>query len=57
MALHIPLRKTSLGQKGTSFLGSKIWLKINPNLKIFTTTTTFTHALKKEIMDNLKNYV
>lgn len=55
MALHIPLRKTSLGQKGTSFLRSKIWLKINSNLKIFTTTTTFTHALKKDILDNLKN--
>ena len=53
MALDIPLRKTVLGQKSISFLGPKIWSKVNNNLKTLKTTASFTHALKKHILENL----
>ena len=53
MALDIPLRKTPLGQKNTSFLGRKIWPKISNDLKVVKTTNCFTHGLKKEILDNI----
>ena len=33
MALDIPLQKTVLGQKSTSFIGPKIGFKINNDLK------------------------
>ena len=33
MALDIPLRKTNTGQKSLSFLGPKIWSKIDPSIK------------------------
>ena len=57
MALDIPLRKTTIGQKSISFLRPKIWSKTNNSLKAV--TTTFTHALKKthtRKSDNLGSY-
>ena len=42
MALDIPLRKTTIGQKSNSFLGPKVWSKTNNNLKAVKTTATFT---------------
>ena len=53
MALDIPLRKTVLGQKRTSFLGPKIWPKINNDLKAVSTANLFIDTLKKEMLNNL----
>ena len=53
IALDIPLRKTVLGQKSISFLGPKIWSKINNDLKTVLTTNSFTDILKKEMLNNL----
>ena len=47
MALKIPLRKSDLGQKSTSFMGPSIWNKLSSDLKIFNTATLFTHNNKK----------
>ena len=55
MALDIPLRKTVLGQKNISFLGPKTWSKVNNDIKTVPTTATFTHALKKHMLDKLIN--
>ena len=33
MALDIPMRKTNTEQKSLSFLGPKIWSKIDPSIK------------------------
>ena len=52
MALDTPLWKTVLGQKYCPKI-SKIWSKINDDLKIVLTTISFTHTLKKEILNNL----
>ena len=53
IALDIPLRKTVLGQKSILFLGPKIWSKINNNLKAVLMTNSLTHALKKEMLNNM----
>ena len=53
MALDIPLRKTTIGQKSIPFLGPKVSPKTNNSLKAVKTTTTFTHALKKHVLENL----
>ena len=49
----MPLRKTVLGQKSISFLGPKIWSKINNDLKAVLMTNSFTHTLQKEMLNNL----
>ena len=51
MALDIPLRKTTIGQKSISFLRTKVWSKTNNSLKAVITTVTFTHALKKHVLE------
>ena len=53
MALDIPLRKTVLGQKSISFLGPKIRSEINNDLKAVLTINSFTHTLKKKMLNNL----
>ena len=53
MALDIPLRKTTIGQKSILFLGTKVWSKTNHSLKAVKTTATFTHALKKHVLQNM----
>ena len=53
MALDIPLRKTTIGQKRISFLGPKVWSKTNNSLKAVKTTATFTQALKNHVLENL----
>ena len=53
MALDIPLQKIVLGQKSISFLGPKIWFKTNNDLKKVLTTNSFTHSLKKEMLNSL----
>ena len=50
MALDIPLKKTSLGQKSMSFLGPSIWNKLNISLKSVATASSFTHSFKKHIL-------
>ena len=50
----MPLRKTVLGQKSISFLGPKIWSKINNDLKTVLMTNSFTHTLQKEMLNNKK---
>ena len=53
MELDIYLRKAVLGQKSISFIGPKLWSKINNDLKTVLATNSFTHALKKEMLINL----
>ena len=37
-----------------SLLGPKIWNKLSSNIKIAATTASFTHRLKKDILDKLQ---
>ena len=53
MALDKPLRKTTTEQKSISFLGPKVWPKTKNSLKAVKTTATFTHTLKKYVLENL----
>ena len=46
MALDIPLKKTSLGQKGMSYLGPSIWNKLSISLKSNISASSFTHNFK-----------
>ena len=55
MALDIPLPKTNTGQKSISFLGPKIWSKIDPSIKNVRTLSSFIHATKKNILLHLQN--
>ena len=55
VALDIPLRKTNTGQKSLSFLGPKIWSKIGPSIKNVRTSSSFMHAIKKNILLHLQN--
>ena len=55
MALDVPLRKTTLGQKSISLLGPKIWSKVDSDVKKLKTRASFTHSLKKHVLDNLTN--
>ena len=50
MALDIPPCRTNKGQKGMSFLGPKVWNKVNSNIKTAVTTSCFTHRLKKKFL-------
>ena len=53
MALGIPLRKSNLGQKSISFMGSSTWNKLCNDLKILNTATSFTHDYKKQVLKKL----
>ena len=53
MTLDIPLRETNTGQKSLSFLGPNIWSKIDPSIKNVQTSSSFTHALKKNTLLHL----
>ena len=55
LALGIPLQKTVTGQKSLPFLGSKIWSKIGPSIKNAKTSSSFMHAIKKNILLHLQN--
>ena len=55
MALDIPLRKTNTRGKSLSFLGPKIWSKIDPSIKNVRTWSSFMHALEKYILLHLEN--
>ena len=53
MALEISLKKSNLGQKSISFIGSSFWNKLSNNLKALNTTTSFTLNYKKLFLQNL----
>ena len=55
MALDIPLRKINIGQKNLSFLGPKIWFKKGPSIKNVRTSSSFIHAVKKNILCHLQS--
>ena len=55
MALDIPLRKTNTGQKILSFLGLKIWSKIDLSIKNVRTSSSFVHAIKKNIFHHMQS--
>ena len=55
MALDIPLRKAITAQKSLSFSGPKIWSKIGPSMKNVRTSSSFMHAIKKNILLYLQN--
>ena len=52
--LHHLLTDIKLGRSWNIFSWVQNTVKINSTLKTVMTTTTFTHALKKEILDKLK---
>ena len=54
IALDTSLCRTIKGQKGMSFIGSKIWNKVSSNIKTVATTSSFTHRLKKEVLSKLQ---
>ena len=55
MTLDIPLRKTNTGQKSLSFLGPKIRSKIGPSIKNVRTSSSFMHAITKNILLHLQS--
>ena len=55
MALDIPLRKINTGQKSLSFLGPKIWYKIDPSIQNVSTSSSFMHAIKKNFLLHLQS--
>ena len=55
MALDIPLWRTNTRQKSLSFLGPKIWSKIDPSIKNIRILSSFMHAIKKNILLYVQN--
>ena len=55
MTLEIPLRKTNKGQKSFSFLGPKILSKVGRGIRNVRTSSSFMHAIKKNILLHLQN--
>ena len=56
MTFYIPLCRKNKGCKSMSFLEPKIWNKVTSNIKTVTTTSSFTHHLKKELLSKLQSY-
>ena len=50
IALDIPPCRTNKGQKSMSFLGPKVWNKVNSNMKKAAITSSFTHRFKKKFL-------
>ena len=55
MALDIPLWTTNTGQKKLILFRAKIWSKIDPSIKNVRTSSSFTHAIKKNILLHLQS--
>ena len=51
MTSDIPLCRKNKGQKSMSFLGPRILIMLNSNINAAATTASFTHSLKKEIIE------
>ena len=54
MTLEMLLCRENKGQKSISFLGPKISNILSSNIKAAATTASFTHSLKKEILEKLQ---
>ena len=54
MAWDISFCITNKGQKSMSFLGAKVWNMLSSKIKAAATTASFTHSLKKEILEKLQ---
>ena len=54
MALEIPLRKSNLGQKSISFMGSYICNEFGIDLKILNTTSLRTRNNKNLVLKKLE---
>ena len=57
MTSDIPLCRTNKGQKSMSFLGPRILIMLNSNINAAATTASFTHSLKKEIIEKRQQLV
>ena len=57
VTLGILMQKINAGKRSLSFFGSKMWLKINHNIKNLKATTTFMYALKKDIFSSQRQLV
>ena len=55
MALDIPPRKINTGKKSLSFLGPKIWYKIDPSIQNVRTSSSFMHVMKKNFLLHLQS--
>ena len=55
IALGILLQKTNTEQKDLSFLGPKIWSEIDPSMKNVRTSSSFMHAIKKDMLFHLQS--
>ena len=56
IAFDIPLGKTNTGQKSLSFLGPKIWSKIDPSTKNVKTLSSFMYAFKKIFLLHMQRH-
>ena len=54
IALDIPLRKVNTWKESLSFLGPKIWSKIDPSIKNVKTSSSFMDALNKNLLLHLQ---
>ena len=57
MALETGARKRTLRQKNISLMGPYTWNNVNNNLKLLSTTTSFTHNYNKIITALIKTYI
>ena len=55
IALGIPLQITNTRQKSLSLLGPKIWSKMDPSIKNIRTSSSFMHAIKKNVSLHLQS--
>ena len=55
MTFDIHLQKTNTEQNSISLLGPKTWSKTNPSIKNIKTTSSFMHALYKNILFHCKH--
>ena len=56
IAFDIPLGKTNTRQKSLSFLGPKIWSKIDPSTKNVKTLSSFMYAFKKIFLLHMQRH-
>ena len=54
MALNLWLFRTNEGQKNMSLLGPVTWNKLVLSIKTAAASTSFTHGLKKQILEELR---
>ena len=52
--LDLPFRKSCVGQKTLSYIGSKIWNNLPAQIKLSNSVNTFKHDIKKSFFDDLQ---